>query len=922
VLVGRLAEQRRVGQVLDAARDGRASVLRLVGEPGQGKTALLADAESRAHGMTVLRAKGVPSETHVPFAGLYELLRPVLGRLDQLPGPQARALEGALALRPGRSQDRFAVGAATLGLLAAVAEESPLLVLVDDAHALDDASASALLFAVRRALADAIGVLLAARPEPSLLAEAGLPVLALCGIDRQAAGELVRGQDGLPLESQLVDRLHRETGGNPLALLELAADPLVALGGVPPGAPLPVVPTVAEVYSRRCRSLPLATQCVLLLAAAGEGSDLLVLSRAARAMGVELADLLPAEAVGLVVVESTQVTFRHPLARSAVYAEGSESDRRKAHRALASALPDADPDRRAWHLALAALGPDETASAVLEQAGDRARARSAYDVASRAYERAGNLADDEHRQTRLWLAAADAAWLGGCIPRAQVLLNELRDRAAPVQVHADVERLRGHIATRCGPVPQARRLLVSAAEQVAEVDPDKAVVLLAEAVNAAFFAGESDAMHSIAERIAALVPSSPSPRTHFFATMAQGMALLFGDDGDLGAPLVRQALAMVDPSAGLADDPLLLVWLIMGPLWLRESGAEAVVDTAMAATREQLAIGVLPFLLSHLGICRAATDRWPEAEANFNEAIELARDTGQRTDLAHALARLAWLEARQGKQACRAHAAEALALSSALELGPCQVWAHAALTDLELALGQPERALEHAEAQEQVLAQMGIHDADLLPGPELGRRPPAAAPARPGRTSVRPVHRSFPRQRAAVGARPGGAMPGPARRRRGRRRALRAGALAARAHTGRLRDSSHPVDTRVTAAPRRSARAGPDTAARGGGRLRPARRRAVVRPGPRRARDDRGDGATAAPGDGARPDAAGAAPGAAARRRTHHAGGRCRRLPQPEDGGTPPAQRLPQARHQLARAARPGPTRPCSSPGPARLSST
>jgi DNA-binding NarL/FixJ family response regulator len=719
VLVGRTAEQRRVGQVLDAARDGRASVLRLVGEPGQGKTALLADAESRAHGMTVLRAKGVPSETHVPFAGLYELLRPVLGRLDRLPGPQARALEGALALRPGRSQDRFAVGAATLGLLAAVAEESPLLVLVDDAHALDDASASALMFAVRRALADAIGVLLAARPEPSLLAEAGLPVLALSGIDRQAAGELVRGQDGLPLKSQLVDRLHRETGGNPLALLELAADPLVALGDVPPGAPLPVVPSVAEVYSRRCRSLPLATQCALLLAAAGEGSDLLVLSRAARVMGVELADLLPAEAVGLVVVESTQVTFRHPLARSAVYAEGSESARREAHRALASALPDADPDRRAWHLALAALGPDETASAALEQAGDRARARSAYDVASRAYERAGNLADDEHRQTRLWLAAADAAWLGGSIPRAQVLLDELRDRPAPVQVHADVERLRGHIATRCGPVPQARRLLVSAAEQVAEADPDKAVVLLAEAVNAAFYAGESDAMHSIAERIAALVPSSPSPRTHFFATMAQGMALLFGDDGDLGAPLVRQALAMVEPSAGLADDPLLLVWLIMGPLWLRESGAEEVVDTAMAATREQLAVGVLPFLLSHLGICRAATDRWPEAEANFNEAIELARDTGQRTDLAHALARLAWLEARQGKQACRAHAAEALALSSALELGPCQVWAHAALTDLELALGQPERALEHAEAQEQVLAQMGIHDADLLPGPEL-----------------------------------------------------------------------------------------------------------------------------------------------------------------------------------------------------------
>lgn len=695
-------------------------MLRLVGEPGQGKTALLADAEGRAQGMTVLRAKGVPSETHVPFAGLFELLRPVLGLLDRLPVPQARALEGALALRPGRAQDRFAVGAATLGLLAAVAEDTPLLVLVDDAHALDDASASALLFAVRRALADAIAVLLAARPEPSLLADAGLPVLELSGLDRQAAGELVRCQPGTPLTTQLVDRLHLETGGNPLALLELAAYPLVALGDAPPGAPLPVVPTVAEVYRRRCRALPEATQRALLLAAAGEGSDLLVLSRAARSLDADLTDLVPAEVAGLVRMEPHRVVFRHPLMRTAVYAEGSEAERRAVHRALASALPDADSDRRAWHLALAALGPDDTASAALEQAGERARARSAYDVASRAYERAERLATDEHRRSRLGLASADAAWLSGQVERALVLLDELRDRPAPPQVRADLERLRGHIATRCGPVSGAREILLSAAEQVADADPDMAVVLLAEALNAAFYAGEAGAMRSIADRIAVLVPSQPSPRTGFFATMAQGMALLFGDDGDRGAPLVRQALAMIEPSAALAEDPLLLVWLTMGPLWLREAGAEDVVDVALATTRERLAVGVLPFLLSHLAICRAAADRWPEAEAGFAEAIGLARDTGQRTDLAWALARLAWLEARQGNQtACREHAEEALSLSSALELGPCQVWAHAALTDLELGLGRPERALEHAEDQQRVLVRMGMRDADLLPGPEL-----------------------------------------------------------------------------------------------------------------------------------------------------------------------------------------------------------
>lgn len=718
MLVGRTTEQRRIGQVLEAARNGRASVLHLVGDPGQGKTALLVDAQSHAHGMTVLHARGLPSETHVPFAGLFELLRPVLGLLDRLPAPQARALQGALALRPGTAQDRFAVGAATLGLLAAVAEEAPLLVVVDDAHALDEASASALLFAVRRALADCIGVLLAARPEPSLLDAAGLPLLRLSGLDRQAAGELVQ-QVAAPVDADLMDRLHRETGGNPLALMELAAEPLAALRSAPPDAPLPVVPTVAEVYQRRCRALPPTTRRALLLAAAGESSDLLVLSRTARALGVDLADLMAAEAAGLVQVEAEGVAFRHPLVRSAVYADGSPQERREVHRALARALPDAEADRRAWHLALAAFGPDEAASAAMEQAGHRARARSAYDVAFRAYERAEQLATEEDRRAWLGLAAADAAWLSGQVEQAVRLVDTLRGRPASPRLRADVERLRGHITARCGPVPRAREILLAAAEQVTPTDPDTAVVLLAEAANAAFYVGESDAMQAIAERITAVVPAHPTPRTDFFATMAQGMALLFADDGSHGAPLVRQALAAVEPSAALADDPLVLVWLTMGPLWLREAGADDVVDAALEVTRERLAVGVLPFLLTHLALCRAAADRWPEAEAAFDEAIRLARETGQHTDLASALARLAWVEGRRGKEsACRARAAEALALSRSLQLGLCELWAHAALIDLELGLGRPERALKHVQTHEALRVRLGVRDADMHLGPE------------------------------------------------------------------------------------------------------------------------------------------------------------------------------------------------------------
>ena len=110
--------------------------------------------------------------------------------LDRIPEPQAAALEGALALRPGPAQERFAVGAATLSLLAAYAEEGPVAVLVDDAHWLDGSSAQALLFAFRRLVADPIAVLIAVREgDPSLLDGADLPTLRVAGLTSERGGD-------------------------------------------------------------------------------------------------------------------------------------------------------------------------------------------------------------------------------------------------------------------------------------------------------------------------------------------------------------------------------------------------------------------------------------------------------------------------------------------------------------------------------------------------------------------------------------------------------------------------------------------------------------------------------------------------------------------------------------------------------------
>ena len=721
MLLGRDHEQLTLVRVLEDARVGHSGVLAIVGEAGIGKSALLAYAEEQAGGMKVLRARGVQSEAHIPFAGLFELLRPALPWIDQIPGPQAAALESALALRPASAQGRFAVGAATLSLLAAYADEAPVAVLVDDTHWLDGSSADALLFAFRRLIADPIAVVLTVRAgEPSLLDGADLATLRLKGLDRASAAKLLRRQRDEPISQNLADRLHHDTGGNPLALLELGEERKM-LADLPPGAPLAAGTSIARVYLLRSRSLPERTRDALVLAAALDSGEVPVLARAAPVLGLDLSDLIPAEAAALITVQDSRVEFRHPLARSAIYADSPAERRRAVHRALAGALPDADADRRAWHLALASFGPDDAASSALEQAGQRARRRSAYEVSSRSFERAARLAPEEVRQGRLLYAAADAAWLGGLADRATALLDEASLHAPAPELAVSIEQLRGHIATRRGPVGEAQQILLTGAEHAAPIDPERAVVMLAEAVNASFYAGDAATMRLAAERAASLAPHGSEGRTAFFALIAQGMALIFSGEGERGAPAIRAAVEVLERSDELRDDPRLLAWAAMGPLWLREVNiGRALADRALAVARRKSAVGVLPFVLTHVALQQAATDRWAEAQAGFYEAIALARETGQRTELSASLARLAWLEARQGRsEQSRLHAAEALSLSRDMGLGVCEVWTIAALGDLELGLGRPEAALAYFEEQQAVLALRGIADVDLSPAPEL-----------------------------------------------------------------------------------------------------------------------------------------------------------------------------------------------------------
>ena len=222
ILLGRDDERAAIGALLDGARASKSGAIVVRGEPGIGKTALLVDAREHASDMHVLSGRGVESESELPFAALDQLLRPALEHLGKLPAPQARALRSALGLEDGAADERFLVFAGCLTLLSELAEERPVLCLIDDAHWLDVRSTDALLFVARRLNAEGIVMLFAAREgDVRSFGGSGVASLMLGGLDAEAAAALLaRGAGGDAAPSVRV-RLTELAAGNTLALLEL-----------------------------------------------------------------------------------------------------------------------------------------------------------------------------------------------------------------------------------------------------------------------------------------------------------------------------------------------------------------------------------------------------------------------------------------------------------------------------------------------------------------------------------------------------------------------------------------------------------------------------------------------------------------------------------------------------------------------------
>ncbi len=840
---------------------------------------------------------GVGSELEVAFAGLHQVCAGLLPLLEDLPQPQAQALGVALALRPGPAPERFAVGAAVLGLLTRAADEHPLLVLIDDAHLLDESSAQALAFAARRLVSDRVALLAALRPHHRSAFE-GLPTLDVGPLSLEATSDLLRNSGPSPWSGGRVERFHEATGGNPLAVLELAgdADRIVA---APPGAPLPLTGELLAVFSRRLDDLADPTRRALLLAATDD-HDVAALDRACTAAGVRLGQLDQAEEAGLVRLTPQGVEFRHPLVRAAVYGAASAAERRWAHRLLADVVPAHEPDRRGWHLAEAAVGVDEEAASLLAVAAAEASGRGASAVASAHWERAAALTPDGAARGQRLALAGDQAWLAGASARAETLLGRSLALASDPRGRAWVMGRLGAVEASRGSLERARDLQLEAAREVAELDPEAAVLRLADAAECCLYLCDPATALVAAQRMADLVGPGTSPAVKRLAALATGVAFVLGGRADHGMELIRSATFAM-PAPGDDEDPWRFRWALIGPLFLREAGpASEVMSAAAAAVRSRAAVGLLPFLLTLVARDEATSTGWADAEAGYAEAIRLAEETGHRTDLAAANAGLAWLLARQGRrEEATRHAERAERLGAAHSSRLAVVWSHFARADLEAAEGRAEEAALAYDELESLLAGLGVTDPDLSPGPELveqrlavGRREEAAAAAETflGLASAKGQPWALARAHRAM--------------------ALVTDDEEARDHFvlalelhDRTPDPFESARTRLAYGAwlrraRQRARA-PRAAGLGARDVRVAGCHALGRSCSGRAGGDGSHGCAPRAGAGREPDAAGAPDRFPAGVGQDQQGGGDGVVPQPEDRGVPPAPRLHQARHPL-----------------------
>jgi DNA-binding CsgD family transcriptional regulator/tetratricopeptide (TPR) repeat protein len=660
----------------------------------------------------------VESELDLAYGQLSQLLRPVSGQLSALPPTQAKLLGTVTEADDGgaRAADRFAVGLATLALLAEVAASSPVLVVVDDLQWVDQATADTLVFVARRLLAEQVVILLACRDEAGLPSPwpAQLPTLRLGGLGAAAAAELLAEAGASAIPAEQAARLALATGGNPLALIDLPRllSPDELRGTVPLQAPVPIGGRLVAVYQQGIDALPDRCRQALLIAGVLGDDDVPVLEAALTIAGLAMGDLGPAEDAGLLVIGPQHARFRHPLVRSALTHGAKPTQLRRAHRVAGQALIGRNEPhvqtRQAWHLAAATAGTDEAIAQLMENEAARAARVAGFASASHAYQRAGELTPDAGGRGRRLLAAADTAFQAGHSQRALDLAARATNATADPRLTVEVVRLKSRVATWSGYPRQALDLLKATAAAIE--DPLIQVGVLLDATYPAGLTGDTDEMVAMMRKAFDLTSRDGDPFLHTIASLALATTHLVRGEPATGLPLLPSDEQMTQLATSQPNVLPFLSALGFARL-LAETLPEAdrLIEATINIASEHGLMSALPFAMANKAVTWFRLGDWRTALAVGHQANELAEATARQTDVANTSVVLAHIGAGLGdSEICGVHGETATRIAAEAQAHAIEAQAFSALGLLELGRGDCESAISFFERTREICQSRGL----------------------------------------------------------------------------------------------------------------------------------------------------------------------------------------------------------------------
>jgi DNA-binding CsgD family transcriptional regulator len=675
-LRGRASECETLRTLISTAQSGNCQVLVLRGEAGVGKSALLQYVAEQASAFRCVQVAGVQSDMELAFAGLQQLCAPLMAHVDGLPEPQREALNVAFGRGIGATPDRFLVGLAVLSLLAAAADDQPLLCIVDDAQWLDEVSVQTLGFVARRLLAEPVALVFAVRDRPDVLA--GLPELLIEGLSDGDARELLESVMLGGIDPRVRDRIVAETRGIPLAIVEVprSVSATELAGGFWISGKRSSSAAIEEGFMQRVSSLPADTQRLLLVAAAEPVGDAALFLRAAAQLGIAVDALAPAEDAGLIEF-GPRMRFHHPLMRSAAYRAADLGDRRAIHRALADATdPQSDPDRKAWHAALAAAGPDEEVADELEASAGRAQSRGGVAAAAAFLERATALTLDPALRGSRAIAAAHAK-REAAAPEAAYELLAIAEMAPLSELQrAQVARMRAQmefVRSRGGApgalqTTEAAAQLLSAAKGLDDLDDDLARETHLEALAAAMYAGrlnEPGRLEEVAHAGRTAVNRAGELRRPIDFLLS-GMTSRILDGPGAGSEHIRSALELWNSDAQNDEGPA-QYWPF--PI-AQESGAHELWDDAVLKhiatdmvrrARDTGALAMLPPALTYRAGVHVYMGELSMAARLLEEVEAITASMGHMPRKYHSLNLAAWQGAASALDMMQEAAAEGIA---------------------------------------------------------------------------------------------------------------------------------------------------------------------------------------------------------------------------------------------------------------------